>query len=138
MGWQRNYVVLPTGERIRYSLFQRPDSSVYMVRFRSPHGGRPERSTGCVKKPDAIEEAHRLILEECSQTGPVIEGVSWDAAKQAIKEAMEADGKRSRTIGGYIETISRFTELFPATQGPADATEKMAAWALAVAVYLYA
>jgi integrase len=126
MGWQRNYVVLPTGERIRYSLHKRPESPVYLVRFRSPKGGRPERSTGCGKKPAAIEEAHRIIFEEFQYSASPVDTMSWDDAKQALKEAMLADGKRLRTVYGYLETLNRVIEIFPSS-GPGDITEGMAA-----------
>jgi len=36
MAWQRNYVTLTSGDRVRYSLIKRPDSGVYNVRFKSP------------------------------------------------------------------------------------------------------
>lgn len=125
MGWQRNYVVLESGERVRYSLHKRLDSSVYLVRFKSPEGGRPERSTGCVKKPDAIEEAHRIIREAYQQKVPTLEAVSWESAKQSLKDAMLADGKRARTVSGYLETLNRLIDMFP-SNGPADVTEPMA------------
>ena len=126
MSWQRNYVVLPSGERVRYSLLQRPESQVYMARFQSPSGGRSERSTGCVKKPGAIEEAHRIILEEYGQIDPATESVSWDVASQKLREAMLTDGKRPRTVMGYLETINRLKDVFPSIKGPADVTDRMA------------
>jgi integrase len=126
MGWQRNYVVLTTGDRVRYSLLQRPDSDVYFVRFRSMHGGRPERSTGCVKKPDAIGAAHRIILEEYGQVAPDWERVPWEVARDKLKEAMLADGKRPRTVGEYVKSLKRIAEMFPLAKGPADVTDRMA------------
>jgi site-specific recombinase XerD len=128
MGWQRNYVTLNTGERVRYSLLQRPDDATYFVRFRSIHkSGRLERSTGCVKKVDAIEAAHQIILEEHGQVAPLAERMDWKEAKAKLKEAMEADGKRPRTIQGYNETLRRLIEMFPLAKGPADITDRMAA-----------
>ena len=54
MGWQRNYVVLTSGDRVRFSLIQRPAESVYNVRFKGPDKRWKERSTGVSKKVDAI------------------------------------------------------------------------------------
>src|SRR5262245_37288961 len=108
MAWQRNYVVLTTGKRIRYTLFQRTDSPVYLVRFKSPHSpGRPERSTGRRKKPEAMEEAHRIILEEYGEVTAVSERCSWDEAVSKLKETMQADGKRPRTISEYVKSLNR-------------------------------
>jgi integrase len=126
MGWQRNYVTLSTGQRVRYSLFQRDDSNVYLVRFKSIHGGRPERSTGCIKKVDAVEEAHRIILGDFGQVVPTSEAVTWEVARTRLKDAMLADGKRARTVNAYLEALRRLTDLFPLAKGPADVTDSMA------------
>jgi integrase len=126
MGWQRNYVTLKTGQRVRYALYQRPGKDVYYLRFKSMHGGRPERSTGCARKVDAIEAAHRIILEEFGQVAPTSEKVTWEVARAKLKETMEADGKRTRTIKAYLETLTRLQEMFPLAKGPADVTDRMA------------
>jgi hypothetical protein len=39
---------------------------------------------------------------------------------------MEADGKRERTVGGYLETLDKLIALFPLARGPADITDRMA------------
>src|SRR5580693_3631056 len=103
--WQRNYVTLNTGERIRYTLFQRSGSNVYLVRFK--HQGLRERSTSRIRKADAIEEAHRIILEEYGQVQSPLETVSWDVSREKLKEAMETDGKHPRTIKEYLKTLKR-------------------------------
>ncbi len=126
MSWQRNYVVLPSGERIRYALLIRPDADVYSVRFKAPVVGRVTRSTGRAKKVDAIESAHRLILEEYGAVAPSSETVTWDVAKERLRHAMEADGKRPKTITGYVETLDKLTALFPLAKGPSDVTDRMA------------
>jgi site-specific recombinase XerD len=126
MGWQRNYVVLNTGQRVRYSLIQRPDSDVYFVRFKSMHGGRPERSTGCAKKVDAIGAAHRIILEEFGQVTPTTEPVTWEVAREKLREAMEADGKRPRTIKEYLKSLGHLTKMYPLSRGPADISASIA------------
>src|SRR5262245_23668920 len=102
MTWQRNYVTLTTGDRLRYALIERPDADGYFVRFRAPDGRRVTRSTGVKKKPDAIGEAHRIILEEYRQIAPTSETVTWEVAKGKLEAAMEADGKRPRTVAGYL------------------------------------
>jgi integrase len=126
--WQRNYVVLSTGERVRYALLERRDaeSSGYHVRFRDPAGKRVLRSTGQAKKPQAIEAAHRLILEEYQQVAPSAERMTWDAGKERLRDALEADGKRPATVKGYMETIDKLVGLLPFAKGPADVTSKMA------------
>ncbi len=126
MSWQRNYVVLPTGERVRYTVLQRPDTSVYQVRFKSAHGGRTERSTGRVRKAEAIEEAHRIILEEFGQVAEPTESTTWEVAFTKLKEAMEADGKRPRTVSEYLKSLKRLPAIFSATKGPSDFTAPMA------------
>lgn len=126
MSWQRNYVVLNTGQRVRYSLFRRDGSDVYMVRFKSMHGGRPERSTGQVKKVDAIGAAHRIILEDFGQVAPAAERMAWEEARAKLKEAMHADGKRPRTVKAYLEVLKRLTDLFPLSKGPADISDAAA------------
>ena len=126
MGWQRNYVTLTTGDRVRYSLIRRADSPVYLVRFKSPEGKWLERTTGAAKKSDAIDPAHRVILETYHQVVPSSDTVTWAVARQRLKAAMEADGKRPRTIGGYLETLDRLVAMFPLARGPADITDRMA------------
>jgi integrase len=126
MAWQRNYVVLKTGERVRYAFVQRPGEDVYFVRFRSQDGRRLERSTGARKKPDAVEAAHRIILEEHLQVAPTAESVPWEVARAKLAAAMAADGKRPKTIDGYLETLTKLAAMFPRALGPADVTERVA------------
>jgi integrase len=124
--WQRNYVTLATGERIRYAFFSKPGSNVYFVRFKSKDGRYCRISTGQSKKPQAIEAAHRIILEEYQQIAPSSESVTWDIAKERLQSAMAADGKRQRTISGYVETLDKVIRMFPLAKGPADVTDRMA------------
>jgi integrase len=126
MSWQRNYVTLKNGDRVRYTLLKRPDADSYYVRFHSPDGRRAMLSTGEAKKPSAIGAAHRIILEEYGQIAPSSETVDWDAAKEKLKAAMQADGKRPRTVGGYLETLDKLIEMFPRAKGPIDITDRMA------------
>jgi integrase len=124
--WQRNHVVLSTGERVRYTLQRRDLSDIYFAYFRGADHRRLERSTGAAKKPDAIEAAHRLILEEYLQVAPAAERMDWAAARAKLAEAMSADGKRPITIKGYLETLDKLTAMFPRARGPADITDRMA------------
>ena len=124
MSWQRNYVTLPTGERVRYSLLKRPESNVYFARFK-PNGGRAERSTGCLKNVDAVSAAHRINLEEFGQVATATETVAWDVARERLEESLLADGKRLRTIKEYLKSLKRLPEMFP-TRGAGDMTERMA------------
>jgi integrase len=126
MPWQRNYVTLRSGDRIRYAFFVKPDSPVYSVRFKGKDGRYVRLSTGQVKKPEAIGEAHRLILEHYSQVVPTSETVTWQVAREKLKAAMVADNKRPRTIRGYGEALDRLIEMFPLAKGPADITDRMA------------
>jgi site-specific recombinase XerD len=127
MSWQRNYVTLPSGERVRYALVERPDADGVYVRFRTADGRRVAKSTGQKKKSQAIEPAHRIILEEYGAVAPSSETVPWDVAKEKLKAAMGADGKRPRTIGGYLETLDKLIAMFPLAKGPTDVTDRMAA-----------
>src|SRR5262249_28987085 len=127
MGWQRNYVTLATGEQIRYTLFKRADSGVYYVRFKGNSGGRTKESTGEAKKANATEAAHRIILEHYGQTRVTSERVTWQVAKDKLTAAMRIDGKRPKTIKGYLETLNKLILLCPRTQGPGDVSKEMAA-----------
>jgi integrase len=89
--------------------------------------GRAGRSTGRIKKADAIEEAHRIILEDYGQVAPTADRMPWEEARAKLKEAMLADGKRERTVRAYLETLKRLEELFPLAKGPADISDRMAA-----------
>src|SRR5258708_7200435 len=114
--------MLTTGERVRYAFVEREDSGVYFVRFKDASGRRLERSTGAAKKPDAVEAAHRIILEQYAPPAPVVEEAppvaTWAVAKQKMRAAMTADGKRERTIGGYEETLDKLIAIFPGATGP--------------------
>lgn len=124
--WQRNYVTLRSGERIRYALFGKPDSDVWFVRFKGKDGKYVRSSTGQTKKPGAIEEAHRTIRVHYEEIAPTSDEVAWEIAKDKLREAMVVDGKRPATIKGYIETLDRLIEMFPLAKGPTDITDRMA------------
>jgi integrase len=120
MSWQQNFVILRNGERIRYALFEKEDRPGYYVRFKGKDGRYMKPSTGRSRKVDAIDEAHRIILEHYESVIPKMERVTWDEAKAKLEEAMLADNKRPKTIQGYIETLNRLIEMFPLTRGPGD------------------
>src|SRR5690348_3680421 len=101
--WQRNYVTLKSGERIRYGLYVSPDSPAYCVRFKDKDGRYVRLSTGQFKKPEAIDEAHQTIREHYEEIAPTSATVSWNVAKEKLKAAMMADKKRPKTIKGYEE-----------------------------------
>ena len=124
--WQRNYVVLPSGERVRYALIERPNADTYYIRFKGPDGKRVTLGTGRKKKPEANSEAHRLILEQYGAPEPSLETVTWELAKEKLSEGMEADGKRPKTIKGYLETLDKLIPMFTRAKGPADISDKMA------------
>lgn len=125
--WQRNFITLPSGTRVRYSLLKRNESEAYNVRFKDAAGRRLERSTGTMKKAEAIERAHNVIQEEYQQVGgPSSPSVPWPLAMKALEDAMTADGKRPKTIKGYLETLGKLIKMFPLTVGPADVSERMA------------
>jgi integrase len=126
MGWQRNYVVLPTGARVRYSFVQRNGSDAYRVRFKGPVGKLVELSTGCERKATAIEEAHRLVLQEYGQIATATEKVPWETARAKLEEAMQADGKRPRTISEYLKSLKGLAGVFSFAKGPADISDRMA------------
>ena len=111
--WQRNYVTLSTGERIRYSFFCKPESNIYFVRFKDKDGGYARISTGQMKKPQAIEAAHRIILDNYQQITPTSETTTWEVAREKLKSALVADNKRPKTIRGYREALDRLIDVFP-------------------------
>lgn len=126
MSWQRHYVTLRTGERIRYAFLQRDEADAYYVRFRGKDGRRLKKSTGQMKMAQAIDAAHRVILEEYEQIAPSSETVTWEVAKEKLRASMEADGKRPNTIKGYLETLDKLIAMFSLAKGPADITDQMA------------
>ena len=125
MAWQRNYVTLTTGDRVRYSFVQR-NSDTYRVRFKGPLGKLVEISTGCSRKVDAIDAAHRIILEEYGQVAPAVERMPWETARARLSEGMLADGKRQRTVQEYLKSLKGLAAMFPLAKGPADITDRMA------------
>ena len=126
MSWQQNFVILRNGQRIRYAFFEKEDRPGYYVRFKGKDGRYMKLSTGRSRKVDAIDEAHRLILEHYESVMPKMERVTWDEAKAKLEAAMLADNKRPKTIQGYIETLNRLIEMFPLTRGPGDLSEFLA------------
>jgi integrase len=126
MGWQQNFVTLTTGERVRYTLQTRSGFPWYFVYFRGADRRRLERSTGCERKVDAIEAAHRMILEQYGQVAPSAERMPWEEAWKRLEEGMAADGKRPRTMSEYLKTVKKLPAMFPLAKGPADITDRMA------------
>jgi integrase len=126
MSWSDKFVTLPSGKRVRYSFILREDSEFYYVRYVDIDGRKVKRSSGESVKHRAIDAAHRMILEAYQCIAPTSETVTWEVAKAKLKEAMEADGKRPRTVGGYLETLDKLIAMFPLAKGPADVTDRMA------------
>src|SRR5438045_4036512 len=126
MAWQRNYVTLKSGVRVRYAFFGKADSAAYWVRFKDIDGRYDRLSPGQLKKVDAIEQGHRLSRERYEEMPPSSETVSWSIAKERLKAAMTADNKRPKTIKGYEETLDRLIEMFPLAKGPGDITDRAA------------
>lgn len=127
-GWQRNYVVLLSGEQIRYTLWQRPGTSVYLVNF-TKGDKRLERTTGQIKKPDAVREANRIIKKEFGEIEEEVvrnAGDDWESVKEKLQSSMRADGKREKTIKGYVETLDKLIAVFPDIKGPAYVTADIA------------
>jgi hypothetical protein len=99
-------VVLTTGQHVRYSIYQRPGFDAYFIRFRGPDQTRRiERSTGYVRKVDAIGAAHQIILEAFGQAAPISERMPWEEARKKLEAAMLADGKRPRTVKEYLKSL---------------------------------
>ena len=66
------------------------------------------------------------VGEEYQQVAPSSERLPWQVAKEKLVEGMKADGKRPKTIKGYIETLNKLIVMFPRALGPADVTDRMA------------
>lgn len=126
MTWQRNYVTLGDGTQVRYSLAERAGAGVYFVRFKGRDGRRLEKSTGQVKKAQATDAAHRIIAEEYGDRPDGVPGATWAEAREQLRAALAADGKRPRTIGGYLETLAKVAAQFPRATGPGEITASMA------------
>jgi integrase len=126
MGWSDKFVTVAGDKRVRYSFIKRDDSEFLYVRFIDIDGRKVKRSTEESIKHRAIDAAHRIILEAYHQTAPTSETITWDVAKEKLRTAMESDGKRPRTIGGYVETLDKLIAMFQLAKGPADITDRMA------------
>lgn len=126
MAWSEKFATLKDGRRIRYSFVYRDDREGIFVRFIDIDGRKVKRATGETVKHRAIERAHAMILEAYKNVAPTSEAVDWAEAKRQLCEAMAADGKRPRTIGGYIETLEKLIAMFPLAKGPADVSESLA------------
>jgi hypothetical protein len=100
LAWSLQFVTLPDGKRIRYSWIDRGDRNCLSVRFIDVDGRKVKRATGETAKHRAIEQAHRIILEAYKVKAPTSETITWETAKEMLREAMAADGKRPRTVGG--------------------------------------
>src|SRR5205814_2058156 len=66
------------------------------------------------------------ILENYEQIAPTSETVTWIGAKEKLQAAMLADGKRPKTVKGYLETLDKLIDMFPLARGPVDVTDRMA------------
>jgi integrase len=126
MKWSDSFVTLPSGDRVRYSFFRRDDSEYHYVRFKDVDGKYAKRCTNEAVKHRAIGEAHRIVLEAYRVIAPTSDTITWDHAKETLSKEMTADGKRPRTIGGYLETLDKLISMFPLAKGPADVTARMA------------
>src|SRR5262249_36567347 len=89
-------------------------------------GRNAKRCTNETAKHRAIDEAHRIIREAYQVIAPTSETITWGVAKEKLRQGMATDGKRPRTIGGYLETLDQLIEMFQLAKGPADITDRMA------------
>jgi integrase len=126
MEWQRNYVTLKTGEQVRFSLFQRDGSPIWLVRFKNAERKWREKSTGKERKPDALDSVTVIIADEYGELSPTSEVVTWKVAEEKLTAALTEDNKRPKTIKGYLETLAQLKKLFPLVKGPAEIDEKKA------------
>lgn len=122
--WQRNYVTLSSGERIRYAFYD--VNGVYNIRFKNRLNKVQKASTGAKKKPEAIDAAHRIIQEAYEGMTTATASLTWKEAKAKLTEKMEAEHKRPKTIKGYLETLDKLIQMFPKTLGPCDVSEHLA------------
>src|SRR4051812_18737090 len=117
MGWSDKFVTVTPDKRVRYSFIKRDDSDSLYVRFIDVDGKKVKRSTEESVKHRAVEAAHRIILEAYNAVAPASDTITWDVAKERLRTAMDADGKRERTIGGYASSASRVNSNRPGRPG---------------------
>src|SRR4051794_20776266 len=93
--------VLDDGRRVRFSLKRRRRDPFCLVVFRGPDGLRKERSTGERNRRRAKDSAALIIREGYAPQQPT-GNPSWDEAIASMRERMEADNLRPKTIGQYL------------------------------------
>ncbi len=79
------------------------------------------------------DDARRPEVEQevPDQVAAAIAGIATVAVLTGTVEVVEAcevkaDGKRPKTVKGYVETLGKLIAMFPRAAGPADVTDRMA------------
>jgi site-specific recombinase XerD len=112
------------GSLVGYALAQRA-GGVYFAYFRGPDGSRKEKITNQTGREKARTAAVAIIDREYNP-GTSVEKVGWDEAVARLKVAVEANGRRGKTLDSYVKHVTAFSH-WSGTKGPADVTPALAA-----------
>jgi hypothetical protein len=124
----RGTCCLADGRRVQYSLKTREGVQHYFVVFANPNprGYRLEKTTKETNKKRANVAAAQIIKE--AYTPKVVDqNVTWETAIAKIKQKMESQNLRPRSIEDYADMLNRFREVSPKSLGPIDVTAEQAA-----------
>jgi hypothetical protein len=122
MGRQAEHTyTLPTGQRIGYSLTDRPGG--YRVRFVGPDGRRVERATGCDKKGEARTAAEFVIASAYAPPGRAAPAATWD---EVLADLDGTADLRPDSVRDYRTAVGAVRALLPDLSGPAAVTPAIA------------
>jgi hypothetical protein len=124
----RGTCCLPDGRRVQYSLKTRKGVQHYFVVFANPdpRGYRLEKTTKETNKKRANAAATQII-KEAYTPNLIDQNEPWESAITKMKQKMESQNLRPRSIGDYVDMLSLLRAVFPKSHGPNDITAQMSA-----------
>ncbi len=122
---------LSGGQRVPFSLKQRPGEQFYFATFRDRDGRRLERSTKETSQNRARDAAFQLIEEEYRLPEEKVAPVSWDDAVRQLRTAMTGNNNRPATVEDYLDALAQLRVVYKAvvgtdSVGPGDITPALA------------
>ncbi|MGL6074887.1 MAG: tyrosine-type recombinase/integrase [Fimbriiglobus sp.] len=112
-----NSVILATGERVGYSLTDRPGG--FRVRFVAPDGKRVELATGSTRKGDARAAAEIIILRAYQPPESRQTSASW---QEALADLDNSADLRPDSIRGYRVAVEALLKIEPTLKSPNELT----------------
>src|SRR5262249_11221515 len=123
--------VLQSGQRVPFSLKQRPGDQFHFATFRGRDGCRLERSTKETSQNRARDAAVELIRGEYRLPREKVASVSWDDAIARMRTAMTGDNLRNTTIDDYLDSLTQLRRVYKEvvgqeSYGPGDISTTLA------------